>query len=50
MITDNFISGKNNKVVVFYNHFINTISQTAVSREFLPIEAFEIKKYLISIV
>ena len=50
MITDNFISGKNNKVVIFYNHFVNTISQIAVSREFLPLEASEIKKYLVSIV
>jgi len=50
MITDNFISGKNNKVIIFYNHFVNTISQVAVSREFLPLEASEIKKYLISIV
>jgi F-type H+-transporting ATPase subunit gamma len=50
MITENFISGKNNKVVIFYNHFVNTISQIAVSREFLPLEASEIKKYLVSIV
>ncbi len=50
MITKNFISGKNNKIVIFYNHFINTLSQVSVSREFLPIEAPEIKKYLISIV
>jgi F0F1-type ATP synthase gamma subunit len=43
MITENFISGKNNKVVIFYNHFVNTISQIAVEREFLPLEASEIK-------
>jgi len=50
MMTEEFLSGKFNKVVVFYNHFINTISQVAVSREFLPLEASEIKKYLVSIV
>lgn len=50
MITDEFLSGKFNKVVIFYNHFVNTISQTPVAREFLPIEASEIKKYLVSIV
>jgi len=50
MITDEFLSGKFNKVVIFYNHFVNTISQTPVAREFLPIEAEEIKKYLVSIV
>jgi len=50
MITENFIAWKNSKVVIFYNHFVNTISQVAVSREFLPLEASEIKKYLVSIV
>jgi len=50
MIVDEFISWGSNKVVVFYNHFVNTISQIAVEREFLPLEASEIKKYLVSIV
>ena len=50
MITDNFISGNHTKVVIFYNHFVNTISQIPVSREFLPLNASEIKKYLVSIV
>ena len=50
MLVDEFLSGKYNKVVVFYTHFVNTISQIAVAREFLPIEASEIKKYLVSIV
>jgi F-type H+-transporting ATPase subunit gamma len=31
---------------VFYEYYINTISQVAVAREFLPIEADDIKKYL----
>jgi F-type H+-transporting ATPase subunit gamma len=50
MITDEFLTGKYSKVVVFYNYFVNTITQTPVSREFLPLSAFEIKKYLVSIV
>jgi F0F1-type ATP synthase gamma subunit len=35
---------------VFYNHFVNTITQIPVSREFLPLEAKEIKNYLYSLV
>ncbi len=49
-ILKEFLSWKYNKVVVFYNHFVNTITQTPVSREFLPLEASEIKKYLYSII
>jgi F-type H+-transporting ATPase subunit gamma len=40
------LSGKYNKVVVFYNHYVNTIRQIPVAREFLPLEASEIKSYL----
>jgi len=49
-MTKKFISWEYDKVVIFYNHFINTISQVVVAREFLPLEAQEIKKYLLSIV
>ena len=49
-ITNKFLSWEYNKVVIFYNHFINTISQVVVAREFLPLEASEIKKYLDSVV
>jgi F-type H+-transporting ATPase subunit gamma len=49
-ITEKFLSGEYNKVIIFYNHFVNTISQVPVSREFLPLETSEIKKYLVSIV
>ena len=45
-IIEEFFSGKYKKVVVFYEYYINTISQVAVAREFLPIEADDIKKYL----
>jgi len=37
-------------VVVFYEYYINTIKQVAVAREFLPIKAEDIKKYLEDIV
>lgn len=50
MITDEFLSWKYSKVVVFYNYFVNTITQTPVSRDFLPLNAAEIKKYLFWVV
>lgn len=46
LLNDEFLSGKYNKVVVFYNHYVNTIRQIPVAREFLPLEASEIKSYL----
>ena len=49
-IVDKFLTWEYNKVVIFYNHFINTISQVVVAREFLPLETSEIKKYLDKIV
>jgi len=45
-----FLSGKYSKIVVFYNHYVNTIKQIPVAREFLPIEASQIKNYLYSLV
>ncbi len=39
-----------NKVVVFYTHYVNTIKQVAVAREFLPISSKDIKDYLSLIV
>ena len=50
MVTDEFLSWEYSKVVVFYNYFVNTITQTPVSRDFLPLNATEIKKYLVSVV
>jgi F-type H+-transporting ATPase subunit gamma len=35
--------------MIFYNYYINTIKQIAVEKISLPIDAEEIKKYLISI-
>ncbi len=45
-----YLSGKYIKVVVFYNHYINTIKQVPTVRPFLPIIPAEIKDYLITIV
>lgn len=49
-IIEEFFSGKYKKVVVFYEYYVNTIKQVAVAREFLPIKADDIKKYLEDIV
>ncbi len=47
---DEFLSGKYKKVVVFYNHYINTIKQVPVAKVSLPIDSKEIKTYLTKIV
>jgi len=50
LLNDEFLSGKYSKIVIFYNHYVNTIKQIPVAREFLPIEASEIKSYLYNLV
>lgn len=45
-VYEKFLSGEYNKVVVFYNYFVNSIRQVPIAREFLPIDAPGIKKYL----
>ena len=45
-----YMSWKYNKVVVFYNHFVNTIKQVAVAEVVLPISADDIKSYLMHII
>ncbi|MCP4523264.1 MAG: ATP synthase F1 subunit gamma [Candidatus Gracilibacteria bacterium] len=50
LFRDEFLSGKYNKVVVFYNHYVNTIKQIPVAKTSLPIDASEIKNYLTHIV
>ncbi|QFR39617.1 ATP synthase F1 subunit gamma [Candidatus Gracilibacteria bacterium 28_42_T64] len=49
LLREEFQSGKYNKVVVFYNHYINTIKQVPVAKLSLPIDAKDIKAYLTSI-
>ncbi len=46
LLRDEFLSGKYNKVVVFYSHFLNTIKQIPISKEFMPISSKDIKEYL----
>lgn len=46
LVMDKFLSWKYNKVVIFYNFYVNTIKQIAVSENYLPIGAEDIKKYL----
>lgn len=45
-IMEEYMSWKYSKIVIFYTHFINTIKQVAVAREFLPISPDDIKSYL----
>lgn len=44
-----FLTGKYNKVVVFYSFFVNTIKQIPVASLTLPINSSDIKEYLLSI-
>lgn len=44
-ITEKFVTGEYSKVVVFYNYYINTISQIPVARDFLPLTDEWIEKY-----
>lgn len=49
LIREEYLSWKYNKVVVFYNFYVNTIKQIPVAKVNLPIDSSDIKKYLISI-
>lgn len=46
LMIEEYLTWKYNKVVIFYNYYINTIKQVAVSEVTLPIEAEDIKNYL----
>lgn len=46
LILEEYLSWKYNKVVIFYNFYVNTIKQIPVSEVYLPIESKDIKKYL----
>lgn len=49
LMRDEYKTWKYDKVVVFYNFYINTIKQIPVAKISLPIESWEIKKYLLSV-
>ncbi len=46
VIYESFLSWKYNKVVVFYNYYVNSIKQIPMARGFLPIDDERIKRYL----
>lgn len=50
LIYEKFLTGEYGKVVVFYNYYVNSIKQVPVAREFLPIDAQGVKKYLEEII
>jgi len=50
MMRDEFMTGEYAKVVVFYNHYVNTIKQIPVAETRLPINAADIKDYLTSVI
>ncbi|MDD5769402.1 MAG: ATP synthase F1 subunit gamma [Candidatus Gracilibacteria bacterium] len=45
LIQEKFLSPEYSKIVVFYNHYINTIKQVPVAREFLPLTKVGIEMY-----
>ncbi len=49
LIIDKFTSGEYNKVVVFYNYYVNTIKQIPVARWFFPLTDEVIEKYFSAI-
>ena len=48
-VIEKFLENNYWKVVVFYNHFINTIRQVPMQRIFLPLTDVDIEKYFSSI-
>lgn len=50
LVYEKYLTGEYGKVVIFYNYYVNSIKQVPVAREFLPIDAAAVKKYLVEIV
>lgn len=50
MIRKEFLTWKYSKVVIFYNHYVNTIKQIPVAKTSLPIDSERIKDYLSDVV
>jgi len=48
-IQKKFVSGEYVKVKVFYNHYVNTISQIPLARTFLPLKKTDIDEYFTQI-
>lgn len=49
LLQENFLSPEYGKIVIFYNHYVNTIKQVPVAREFLPLTSEAIEAYFIQI-
>ena len=45
MITEKYLSPEYSRIVIFYNHYVNTIKQVPVAREFLPLTKQAIETY-----
>jgi F0F1-type ATP synthase gamma subunit len=45
LVSEKFLSGEYSKVVVFYSHYVNTIKQIPLSREFFPLTKASIDNY-----
>lgn len=45
LIQEKFLSPEYSKIKIFYNHYVNTIKQIPVAREFLPLTKVEIELY-----
>lgn len=50
MMRDEFLRWEYSKVVVFHNHYVNTIKQIPVAKPSLPISSDTIKSYLTSVI
>ena len=49
LLREEYLTWKYNKVVVFYNFYVNTIKQIPVAKTSFPIDSDDIKKYLVSV-
>ncbi|MBT3729593.1 F0F1 ATP synthase subunit gamma [bacterium] len=48
-VSEKFAKGEYDKVVVFYNYYVNTIKQIPVARDFFPLTDESIEKYFSTI-
>lgn len=49
LLREEYLTWKYNKVVVFYNFYVNTIKQIPVAKTSFPIDSGDIKQYLFSV-
>lgn len=46
LLREEFLTWKYSKVIIFYNHYINTIKQIPIIKTLFPLSSEDIKKYL----